>query len=104
MKTKRIDVSKFFDGQLVEVIIKKLSVGDLADIRSSVKVGVLGSNVDAKPDMGQLMLMTLQRGIYKAPFIKVDGKSTMDEIRDIDGDLGEFLLEEIDNFNETNPK
>ncbi len=102
MKTKVVDISKFWGSQ-AQCVIKKLSIGDTADIRSEIKVDIIGSMASAKPDMGKLMLLTLQKGIVSAPFIKEPGKATMEEIRSIDGDLGEFLISEIDKLNEVSP-
>jgi len=102
MKTKSIDVSKFFDNVPTTVTIKKFNAGDIAEIRSTVRVNMLGEIQNATPDMGTIFLLTLLKGIYQSPFQK-NAKITMEEIREIDGDIADFIADEINTFNNISP-
>jgi hypothetical protein len=64
---------------------------------------MLGATQSARPQIGQMSMMTLMRGVLVAPFIKESGKPTGEEIRNIDGILGDFLVDEINKFSDVSP-
>jgi len=97
VKTKVIDIEKFWETPAT-ITIRKFTAGDLADLRDSIPVKMIGSMQSSDPLMGQLFLLTLLKGIYQSPCQKAQ-KITMEEVREIDGSLADFIFEEINNFN-----
>lgn len=102
VKTKEIDISIYWDTP-AKVVIRKFTAGDLADIRNSIPVNMIGETQSSKPMMGDLFLLTLLKGIYSAPFIIPGNRPDMATIREIDGNLADFLVEEINKFNNIDP-
>lgn len=102
IKTKDINIEKYW-GSPAKVTIKRLSFGDICDIRDSIPINMLGNTQSARPQIGQMGIMTLQRGLLIAPFIKESGKPTIEELRNIDGILGDFLVDEINAFSDISP-
>lgn len=101
-KTKEIDISKFFDNVSTKCVIRKFTAGDLAAIRSTVRVTMLGDTQSMTPDMGTVFLMTLEKGIYSSPFQK-EQRIKIEEVREIDGDLADFIADEINKYNNISP-
>lgn len=101
MKKKELDITKFWT-EPSKVEIKKLSFGEMSDIRDSIPINVVGTMQSSKPQVGQIGLLFLQKAIVSAPFIK-GSQATIGEIRDIDSDLGDYLLEQIYDFNGISP-
>ena len=102
MKTKVLNIDNYWDSPAT-VVIKKMSFGDASDIRDTIQASMVGTVQQAKISAGNLGLLTLMKGIYTAPFVKINGAPTMAEVRTIDGDLGDFLLEEINQLNDSSP-
>jgi len=103
LKTKPLDVSKFYDGVHTTITIRKFNAGDLAEIRDSVQVNMIGDMQSAKPQMGQLFLLTLLKGIHEAPFLSAGKKLDMTTVKEIDGELADFLAAEINSYNNISP-
>lgn len=101
-KTLDVDIAPFW-GSPARVTIKRLTFGDICDIRDSIPINMLGTTQSARPQVGQMSMMTLQRGILIAPFIKESGKPTVEELRNIDGALGDFLVDEINKLSNISP-
>ncbi len=101
-KTKELDVTQFYDAP-TKITIRKFTAGDLADIRDSVQVNMIGETQSARPQMGQLYLLTLVKGIYSAPFLTEGKKLDMVTARELDGELADFLTVEINKFNNISP-
>jgi len=101
VKTKEINITKFWDSPAT-MTIKKMTAGDLADLRNSVSVKMIGETQASNPMMGDLFLLTLVKGIYQSPFQKAQ-KITMEEVRELDGSLADFIFEEINTFNTVSP-
>ena len=102
MKTKEIDVSKFFENVPTKVVIKKLTFGELVDIKDNTPMGIDKITQVPKELEGQTSLMFIQAALVSAPFIK-GTKATLDEVRNLDFDLGTFLIEEIYKLNGLGP-
>jgi len=101
MKTRTIDISEYFEcetpEQKPEVTIKRIGFGEQNDIIDAVSnVSVRGKNdVQVSTKYGQLRTLTLLKCIVEAPF-----PITTDYIsKELDAGLGEFLFEQIDQFN-----
>jgi len=101
VKTKVINIDKFWETPAT-VSIKKFTAGDLAELRDSISVNVIGTTQSSSPMMGQLFLLTLMKGIYQAPFMKGQ-KITMEEVRELDGNLADYIFDEINKYNEVSP-
>ena len=102
MKTKELDVSKFFENVPTKVVIKKLTFGELVDIKDNTPMGIDKITQVPKELEGQAALMFMQSSIVSAPFIK-GTKATIEEVRNIEFDLGTFLVAEIYKFNGLSP-
>ncbi len=102
MKTKELDISKFFENVPTKVVIKKLSFGELVDIKDNAPTGIDKITQVPKELEGQASLMFMQASLVSAPFIK-GTKATIEEVRNIDFDLGTFLIEEIYKLNNLAP-
>lgn len=102
MRTKDIDITKYFDEDTMKgeaiVTIKKLLFGDFNDIQDEItNIKVLGkNNISASPKIGQMKLLLVQRSLVNAPFAIND----LGTIRNLALDFGDFLYEEIENFND----
>lgn len=93
METKKITVD--YKGRPEIVEIKKLTFGEKAGLRKKCRnivfeKGLQKINIDEEA----LLINTLLYGIKSAPF-NIDEKN----IKDLDGDLGEKIYQEIDKFN-----
>ena len=102
-KTKELDVTKFYDNVPTKITIRKFNAGDLAEIRDSVQVNMIGETQSARPQMGQLFLLTLLKGIHEAPFLSAGKKLDIVTLKEIDGELADFLAGEINKFNNISP-
>ena len=102
MKTKELDVSKFFENVPTKVVIKKLSFGELVDIKDNTPMGIDKITQVPKELEGQTSLLFIQAALVSAPFIK-GTKAIIEEIRNMDFDLGTFLIEEIYKLNNLSP-
>lgn len=91
------DVSINFNGKEDIVRIKKISFGDNLDIRQKCsKISIIGGQERIEVDQQKLSEECLLKSIIKAPF-----QVTLQEIRDLDMETGERLLEvyrEINTF------
>ena len=101
MKIKELDISKFWETPAT-VVIKKLTFGELVDIKDNTPVGIDKITQVPKELEGQTSLMFIQAALVSAPFIK-GTKATIEEIRNLDFDLGTFLIEEIYKLNGLGP-
>jgi hypothetical protein len=101
-KIEEVDVSKFFENVPTIVKIKKLTFGELVDIKDSVPMGIDKLTQVPKELEGQTSLMFIQAALVSAPFIK-GTKATIDEVRNMDFDLGTFLIEKIYAKNNLSP-
>ena len=105
MRTKSIDITKYFDEESMTgeptVVIKKLTFGAFNDIQDEItNIKVAGqNNLSASPKVGLMKLFMVQRSLVSGPFAVND----MGSVRDLDVDLGEFLYEQVEEFNEMNP-
>jgi len=102
MKTYELDVAKFYDNVPTKIIIKKLSFGELVDIKDNTPMGVDKITQVPRELEGQTSLMFIQAALVSAPFIK-GTRATINEVRDIDFDLGTFLITEIYKLNGLSP-
>lgn len=102
MKTHELDVAKFYDNAPTKIVIKKLSFGELVDIKDNTPIGIDKITQVPKELEGQTSLLFIQAALVSAPFIK-GTKATIGEVRDIDFDLGTFLIEEIYKLNGLSP-
>lgn len=103
MKTKVLNIEQFWDPEIMSgekiVTIKKLSFGEMNDIQSEVSnVKVIGSQTLANPNIGRMRDLIVLKGIKQAPF-----KLTLETVRDLSAELGEFLYSEIEEFNTVSP-
>ncbi len=112
MKTKTLDVSKFFDNVPMKVVIKKLNYGELIDIKDNTPMGIDKLTQVPKELEGQASALFMKATILSVPIVKMDGdketivqvsKPTLEEIRSLDFDLGTYLIEEISKFNGLSP-
>jgi len=101
-KNKKLDISKYTEkeGDICE--IKKLTFGELVDIKDNAIMGIDKITQIPKELEGQTSLMFIQAALVSAPFIK-GTKATIEEVRNIDFDLGTFLIEEIYKLNGLSP-
>lgn len=78
-----------FNGKEEIVRIKKITFGENLDIRQKAsKITVIGGQEKVEVDQQKLSEECLMKSIIKAPF-----QITLQEIRDLDAELGEKLLE-----------
>ena len=83
------DVSIDFNGKQEIVRIKKISFGENLDIRQKCsKISVIGGQERVEIDQQKLSEECLLKSIIKAPF-----NVTLQEIRDLEMEVGEKLLE-----------
>ena len=101
MKTKELDISKYWETE-AKCTIKKLTFGELIDIKDNVPMGIDKITQVPKELEGQTSLMFIQAAIVSGPFIK-GTKATIEEIRNLDFELGSFLIEEIYKLNNLSP-
>ena len=91
------DVSIDYNGKVELVRLKKISFGENLDIRQKCsKISVVGGQERIEIDQQKLSEECLLKSIIKAPF-----KVILAEIRDLDMEVGERLLEvhrEINTF------
>ena len=102
MKNKELDVSKFFENVPTKIVIKKISFGELVDIKDDAPMGIDKITQVPKELEGQTSLMFIQAALVSAPFVQ-GKKATIEEIRNLDFDLGTFLIEEIYKLNNLSP-
>lgn len=99
MKTKKIDITDFWEhkeNEKIFVMVKKISFGDQNDILDQItNVTISGKKVDASPLYGRLKTLTLMKCILEAPFQVTEDYIT----KELDADLGDFIFEQIDNWN-----
>ena len=115
MKYKTLDITKYFDEDLLEgkkeVIIKKISFGQIASIRNVVaNVQIINGMSSAKTDIEKLMTLMVLHGLEKGPVIKTVDKAGLifngkdiDYVLNLPGELGTYLFDEINAFNTTSP-
>lgn len=103
-KIEEIDVSKYFDGTKQIAKIKKLSFGELVDIKDSTPMAIDKITQVPKELEGQAAILFMRASLLSVPIIKKSGdveqivqvsNPTIEEIRSIDFDLGTFLIEKI---------
>ena len=83
------DVSIDFEGKQEIVRMKKISFGENLDIRQKCsKISVIGGQEKIEIDQQKLSEECLLKSIIKAPF-----KVTLADIRDLEMEVGERLLE-----------
>ena len=105
MKNKELDIKEYFDPDTMSgepiVVIKKLTFGAFNDIQDEItNISVKGqNNVSASPKVGLMKMLLVQRSLVSAPFAVND----MGTIRNLAMDLGEFLYEQVEEFNEMTP-
>ncbi len=100
-KTKELDITKYWN-EPAKVIIQKLTFGQMSDIRDAIPINLVGNMQTSKPQIGQIGILFLQKAVVSAPFIK-GVQATLEEARGIDSDLGDYLLEQIYEFNGISP-
>lgn len=94
---RTIDISEFWEGEeKPEVIIKRLSFGQQNKILDKVSnVNVKGKVVEVSPLYGELRTLTVLKCIVSAPF-----PVTIEYLEnEMPANLGDFLFEQIDQFN-----
>jgi len=103
MRTKTIDISEWaedFPGKEPVVVIEKMNFKKFTELQDEVaNIKVIGKQqiVDAKIGRGKLLFVL--KSLKEAPFeISEQGLS------EIPFDLGEFIFNEADNFNEVTQK
>lgn len=102
MRTRDIDITEYFDEETMKgepiVTIKKFKFGEFNDIQDEVtNIKVSGKkNITASPKVGHMKLLLVQKSIIKAPFAFND----VGTIRNLDLDLGEFIYDEVEDFND----
>ena len=100
MKTKEIDISKWeedFPG--AKVVIKKLTFGDYNDLQDEiVNIKFVGTQQIMNPDLGRAKILMVLKSLHEAPF-----EITEKAIRELDFDLGEYIFNEVDEFNSISP-
>jgi len=101
MKTKELDISKYLETG-AKCTIKKLTFGELVDIKDNTPMGIDKITQVPKELEGQTSLLFIQAALVSAPFIK-GTKATIEEVRSLDFDLGTFLIEEIYKINNLSP-
>ena len=95
-----LDVTIEYEGKQEIVRIKKISFGDNLDIRQKVsKISVIGGQERIEIDQQKLSEECLIKSIIKAPF-----QITLQNIRDLDMDTGENLLQAYREINTFTPK
>jgi len=112
MKTKTLDVSKFFENVPTTAIIKKLSFGELIDIKDNTPMGIDKITQVPRELEGQTSALFMQAAIVSLPLLKEENgvekivqlsKPTIADVRSIDFDFGTFLIEEIYGLNNLSP-
>lgn len=102
MIVKEIEISKWneflkennYQGE-PKVTIKKFNFGEMQDLQDEgANVQVAGRELSARVKFGQFKILSLVKGIVKAPF-PINAAT----IRSFDNDLGEFLYKELDDLN-----
>jgi hypothetical protein len=84
-----------WEGNKDVIVIKKLNAGDMQQIRKqSREFKVVGNNVIPKLDMDNYQLLTLFKGIAKAPF-----KIAIEDILRLPVSFWDGLFVEIQKFN-----
>ncbi len=101
VKTLEVDITKFWDFPAT-VIIKKLNFGELVDMKDNMPMHIDPLTQLPKEKEGYASLMFLQAAILTAPFV-VGKKATIEEIRNLDYDLGSFLAEKVFELNGISP-
>jgi hypothetical protein len=115
---KTIDISKYWDddffvtGQRKEIIIRKISFGEISKLQKmSVDAKMTGTIQNVSFDIEKSRNMLILAGIKMAPNLLLeDGK----ELRFVSGELryienlpntlGQYIYEEIEKFNAPDPK
>jgi len=95
MKTKEIDISEYWD-EPATVTIKRLGFGQQNNLLDQTsRIQVRGEEIEASPLYGELRTLVVTKCLVEAPF-----PITEDYIRnELDMQLGQFLFQEIDEFN-----
>lgn len=98
MKTKEIDISKYWD-EPAKITIRRLGFGEQNELLDKyTNVIVKGKNVDAQPLYGKLRTETVLKCIVDAPFpITEEYINT-----ELPADLGEYIFDQIDQFGSLN--
>ena len=95
-----VDIPITYNGKEDIVRIKKISFGDNLDIRQKCsKITVIGGQEKIEIDQQKLSEECLLKSIIKAPF-----NITLQEIRDLEMEIGEKLLEVYHEINTFSPK
>jgi len=98
METKKVKIE--WNGEDQEVEIKKLTFGELGDIRKlAVKTRIIGTNVQREIDEKIMQEMSVQKAIVKAPF-----ETDIGSIRNLPGDVGTLIYNEINALNSVDIK
>jgi len=101
VKTVELDITKFWEFP-AKVVIKKLNFGELVDLKDSMPMHIDPLTQLPKEREGYASLMFIQSSIVTAPFV-TGKKATVEEIRNLDFDLGTFLAEEVFKLNGVTP-
>jgi hypothetical protein len=101
--TKELDISEWaedFDlpeGSKLSITIKKIKFGDFTRMTEQMlNMKIVGKQQITTTSVERNQMLTLLYGIESAPF-EISEKG----IGEIPSDLGQFLYEEIESFNET---
>ena len=100
-KIVELDITKYWECPAT-VSIKKLNFGELVDLKDNMPMHVDPFTQLPKEKEGYASLMFIQSAIVSAPFVK-GKKATVEEIRNLDYDLGTFLAEEVFKLNGISP-
>jgi len=100
-KTLELDITKYWEFP-AKVTIKKLNFGELVDLKDNMPMHIDPFTNLPKEREGLASVMFVQYSIVTAPFIK-GKKATVEEIRELDYDLGTFLAEEVFKLNGITP-
>jgi len=99
METKEIEIE--FNGKLETVVIKRLTYGERAKYRKeSRKIFWIGGVQKVEVDEERQAIAALKYGIKSAPFNHEDDNA----IRNLPGNIGDMLFQEIDSFNSLDEK
>ncbi len=96
-----IDVSKFFDTPTI-VRIKRMTFGEIAYLKDNTPFNIDPVTRIKTEKEGEAAMMLSQMAIVSAPFFK-NKKPTLEEVKELDYELGIYLSEEISKFNNISP-
>lgn len=95
----KLDISEwkedFPEAEDLTVEIKKLTFGEYSDLQDEIaNVKMVGNQQIVNASVGKAKILMLVKGIKKAPF-----PITIEGIRNIPCDLGDYLFDKIDELN-----